>query len=65
MRDCARLSAVTGKVEKSYRVSICPGAEKQKFPMSEGEPGAKSDLGMGSDLTDEVQSHRSNERLGW
>lgn len=37
------MSAVTGKVEKSYKLSSYPRAEKQNFPVSEGEPGADSD----------------------
>lgn len=60
-----RVSAVTGKVEKSYRLSSCPEAEKQDLPTSESEPGARNDLGMGSSLTDGTQSHSSKERLGW
>ena len=65
MRDNERVSAVTRKVEKSYRLSSCPGAGKQDFPMNEGEPGAKSNLGMGSGLTDGVHSCSSKERLAW
>lgn len=42
------VSAITGKVEKSYRLSSYLGAEKQNFPTSGGEPGADSNSGMGS-----------------
>lgn len=59
------MSAVTGKVEKSQRLSSYLGAEKQSFPMSEGEPGAVSDPGMGSGPTDGAQPHSSKGRLVW